>query len=135
MLRLWPVLAVAAALARAGTPAPPVPGAPESPPAYTDTSSAEALRNMRKIGARDPATLSEAEAVEWVRSRFAWVALLRLQGKDAEALAVFEGCRSYCGKWGPSGEWAALKKWGCAKSAEKSSRAGHQRGPKAEACR
>jgi hypothetical protein len=68
---------------------------------------------MRVIGARDPARLSDAESVEWVRSRFAWVALLRLQGKDDEALEVFEGCRSYCKRWGPSGEWEALRKWAC----------------------
>lgn len=110
---LWPLLAVAASLARADTTPPRPAPAAETPPPYTDTSSVEALRNMRKIGARDPAKLSDAEAVEWVRSRFAWIALLRLEGKDKEALGVFEGCRSYCGRWGPGAEWSAIRKWGC----------------------
>jgi len=93
----------------------PVPGGSgvDVPPPYTDTTSSQALRNLEKIGARDPAHLSEAEGVEWVRARFALVALLRLQGKEPEALEAFAGCKSYCAKWGPSSEWEALKKWGC----------------------
>jgi hypothetical protein len=85
---------------------------------YTDTNSEVALRNLRTIGERDPASLSEAEGVEWVRARFAWVALLRLQGNEKGALAVFAGCGDACGKWGPSSEWAALKKWGCERKKE-----------------
>ncbi|MGZ3657946.1 MAG: hypothetical protein ACXVB9_10480 [Bdellovibrionota bacterium] len=84
-------------------------------PPYTDTNSEQALRNMRLICSRDPSALSEAEGVEWVRARFAWVALLRLQNKDKEAVEVFAGCTKVCEKWGPSSEWAALKKWGCAR--------------------
>lgn len=86
-----------------------------APPPYTDTNSEVALRNLSVIGAKDPATLSEAEGVEWVRARFAWIALLRLQGNEPAAVAVFAGCKDACAKWGPTSEWAALKKWGCAR--------------------
>lgn len=88
---------------------------PDMPLSYTDTTSARALQNMATIGARDPAKLSESEKGEWVRSRFAWVALLRLQGKVPEAEDVFAGCGVYCAKFGPSAEWEALRKWGCAR--------------------
>ena len=88
---------------------------PEVVPSYTGTNSVQAKRVLEKLCARDASALSEAEGVEWVRGRFAWVALLRLEGKEDEALKVFEGCGSYCAKWGPSGEWAALRKWGCGK--------------------
>jgi len=89
---------------------------PDVPPSYTDMPSATSLRNLKKIGARDPAALGEAEKIEWVRARFAWVGLLRLQGKGDEALRVFDGCGLTCENWGPAAEWAALKKWGCARN-------------------
>ena len=82
---------------------------------YTDLPSETALRNLEKIGARDPAKLPEAEASEWVRSRFAWVALLRMQGREKEALEVFGGCKGYCAKLGSQAEWAALRRWACGK--------------------
>ena len=88
---------------------------PDSPPSYTDVSSAEALRTLEKLCARDPAALRDDEGVEWAKARFAMVALLRLQGKDKEAMDAFAGCGSYCRKWGSSAEWKALRKWGCAK--------------------
>jgi hypothetical protein len=88
------------------------------PLTYTDMSSEQALRNLSTIGSRDPTALSDAEGVEWVRARFAWVALLRLQGNESKALEVFAGCGKWCGKWGSSSEWAALKSWGCGKRHE-----------------
>ncbi len=87
---------------------------------YTDTNSVQAKRNLEKIAGKDPATLNEAEGAEWARARFAWIALLRLEGKEKEARTVFSGCKKFCEKWGPEKEWPALKAWGCAreKSAE-----------------
>ena len=99
---MWRFLLGAAALAVA-------------PPPYTDTNSEVALRNLSAISAKDPGALSDSEGVEWVRARFAWIALLRLEGDEPAALAVFSGCKEACGKWGSTSEWAALKKWGCAR--------------------
>ncbi len=93
----------------------PAPRKGDEPLPYTNTESERALRNMQKIGAKDPSGLNDTDGEEWVRSRFAWVALLRLEGKDEEAADVFAGCGTYCGKWGPSLEWGGLKKWGCAR--------------------
>ena len=110
----WPLLFLFALLARAADkPSVSLSPAPEQAPSYTDTNSVEALRNLRKIDTKDPAKLSEAELVEWVRARFAWIALLRLQGKEKDALEVFAQSRRWCEKHGPSGEWRALKSWGC----------------------
>ena len=85
----------------------------DSPLVYTDTNSVQARRNLEKILARDPRLIPEAEGVEWVRARFALIALLRLQGKESEALGVFEKCEEFCKKWGPTVEWDALVLWGC----------------------
>ncbi len=82
---------------------------------YTDTNSVQALRNLEKISEKNPEKMKDLELGEWVRARFAWIALLRLEGKEEEARKVFSGCSSYCAKHGPSGEWAALKAWGCGK--------------------
>lgn len=87
----------------------------ESALPYTDTNSVQALRNLKQIAGKSPKKLPEPELVEWVRARFAWIALLRLEGKVQDALKVFEGCESYCAKHGPSEEWKALRDWGCGK--------------------
>lgn len=108
LTRALPGLCLLLALsARASAAEPPLP--------YTDTTSERALHNMQKLGAKDPRTLSAEDGIEWVRSRFAWVALLRLEGKDQEAADVFAGCGNTCAKLGSSSEWGALKKWGCAR--------------------
>ncbi len=88
----------------------------EQAPNYTDLNSVQARQAMEKLIAKDPAQLPEAERGEWARARFALVALLRMQGKDSEAVAVFSGCGITCEKWGPQNEWAPLKKWGCTKN-------------------
>lgn len=91
----------------------------ETPLPYTDTNSVQALRNLEKISAKDPKKCSEAEGAEWARARFAWIALLRLEGKEKQALNVFSGCGKFCEKWGPEKEWPALKAWGCARIKDK----------------
>lgn len=85
----------------------------EAPPPYTDMNSVQALRNLERITEKGPKGLPEAELAEWVRARFARIALLRLEGKTGEALKVFTGCAKVCEKHGPSEEWKALKEWGC----------------------
>lgn len=86
---------------------------------YTDTNSVQAARNLKQLTSQDPKTLREEEGVVWARARFAWVALLRLEGKDKEAEAVFAGCGNgkvnFCKKWGPEKEWKKMKAWGCAR--------------------
>jgi hypothetical protein len=89
--------------------------AQDPPPSYTDRNSVQAARHLEAWASRQPEKLSETERGEWVRARFAWIALLRLEGKVPEALAAFEGCGTYCAKHGPSEEWKALKAWGCGK--------------------
>lgn len=93
-------------------------GLAQEPPVYVNNLSAEAQRAMEKISTRDPKALSEAELVEWARARLAWVALLRLQGREKDALQVFGGCAEFCEKFGPEREWAAAKSWGCPKKRE-----------------
>lgn len=81
------------------------------PPVYTDLNSVQALRNLEKITEKSTKGLPESELVVWVRARFARIALLRLEGRPEEALAVFEGCVKLCEKHGPTEEWKALKEW------------------------
>lgn len=85
------------------------------PVTFTETNSVQALRNLEAIGKNDPAKMKEPELVEWVRGRFAWIALLRLEGREKEAAEVFAGCAAYCARHGRSAEWKALKEWGCRK--------------------
>lgn len=89
--------------------------AEEPAPSYTDTNSVQALRTLEKITERSTKGLPDAELVEWVKARFARIALLRLEGRADEALAVFAGCAKVCEKHGSSEEWKALKAWGCGK--------------------
>lgn len=89
----------------------PAAAAEEASPSYTDLNSVQALRNLEKLTNRPVKGLPESELVEWVRARFARIALLRLEGRPAEALAVFEGCAKLCEKHGPTEEWKALKAW------------------------
>jgi len=87
----------------------------ESSPSYTDTNSVQALRFLQAAAGKNPKHLTDPELAEWVRARFALIALLRLEGKNAEAIEAFENCGKLCAKHGPSGEWKALKVWGCLK--------------------
>jgi hypothetical protein len=89
--------------------------AEEPAPSYTDTNSVQALRTLEKITERSSKGLPDEELVEWVRARFARIALLRLEGRADEALAVFAGCAKVCERHGSSEEWKALKAWGCGK--------------------
>lgn len=89
--------------------------AEEPLPSYTDMNSVQALRNLEKITERPARGLSEAELMEWVRARFARIALLRLEGRTEEALGAFGGCGKLCEKHGPAEEWKTLKAWGCGK--------------------
>ncbi len=90
----------------------------ESTTPITDTNSVQALRNIEAIAGKSPVKLNDPELGEWVRARFAWVALLRLEGKTEQARRVFEGCGTYCAKHGPSSEWKALKAWGCGRKSQ-----------------
>ena len=83
---------------------------------YTDTNSIHAQKVLEKLASRDPALLKDAERAEWARARLAWVALLRLEGKEEEASKVLEGCAQACRKWGPEKEWLAAKDWACRRS-------------------
>ena len=81
--------------------------------------SLEASQAMDKVAKRDPHSLeSEADLVDWARARIAWIALRRLQGRESEALTIFEGCEEICKKYGPEKEWRAAKTWGCQKKRE-----------------
>lgn len=90
--------------------------AEEPAPTFTDTNSVQALRTLEKLTERSPKGLPDSELVEWVRARFARIALLRLEGRADEALKVFGGCAKVCEKHGSSEEWKALKSWGCRKN-------------------
>lgn len=91
----------------------------QEPPVYVNNLSVEAGQAMEKIAGRDPSTLkSEAEKVEWARARLAWISLRRLQGREKEAISLFEGCGQICESHGPEKEWAAARAWGCQKKRE-----------------
>jgi len=90
-----------------------------STPVYVNNLSIQAASAMEKIASRDPKKLqSELELREWARARLAWIALKRLQGRDTEAIVIFEGCGEFCQKHGPEKEWLAQKEWGCQKKRE-----------------
>ena len=91
----------------------------QEPPVYVNNLSVEAGQAMAKIAGRDPSGIqSEAELVEWARARLAWISLRRLQGREKEALSIFEGCGQVCEKYGSEKEWAAARAWGCQKKRE-----------------
>jgi hypothetical protein len=91
----------------------------QEPPIYVNNLSVEAGQAMERIAGRDPSDIkSEAELVEWARARLAWVSLRRLQGREKEALSIFEGCARICEKYGAEKEWAAAQAWGCQKKRE-----------------
>lgn len=91
----------------------------QEPPVYVNNLSVEAGQAMEKIAGRDPSGIqSEAELVEWARARLAWISLRRLQGREKEALTIFEGCGQVCEKYGSEKEWAAARAWGCQKKRE-----------------
>lgn len=91
----------------------------QEPPIYVNNLSVEAGQAMAKIAGRDPTGIkSEAELVEWARARLAWISLRRLQGREKEALEIFEGCAQVCEKYGSEKEWAAARAWGCQKKRE-----------------
>ena len=88
-------------------------------PVFVNMRSLEAGQAMEKIAGRDPSKIqTEAELVDWARARLAWVSLKRLQGRENEALSIFEGCLTFCEKYGPEKEWASIKAWGCQKKRE-----------------
>jgi hypothetical protein len=88
--------------------------APDQP--YVNTTSVQADQKMQRIASKDPSKLPEPEKIEWVRARLAWIALRRLEGREAEAVRLFEGCGRYCGKYGPEKEWEKVRDWGCRKN-------------------
>lgn len=90
-----------------------------STPLYVNNLSTQATFAMEKIASSNPKTLqSELELREWAKARLAWIALKRLQGRDSEAMLIFEGCGEFCQKYGPEKEWRAQKSWGCQKKRE-----------------
>jgi hypothetical protein len=64
--------------------------AEEPLPPYTDMNSVQALRNLEKITERSTKGMPELELSEFVRARFARIALLRLEGRSADAIAFAE---------------------------------------------
>ena len=112
------------ALFLAGLLSSPAFGAEAAKPApYLDQLSVEATRALHARAGRDPGTLrGDEEKKDWAAARLAWIALARLQAKEAEALTVFRGCEKLCEKYGNASEWKATKGWACAKD------------PKASAC-
>ena len=85
------------------------------PVGYLNAVSVQAEKQMQQLASRDPAKLSQNEKIDWARARMAWVDLLRLQGRDEEALQVFAGCLGYCEKFGGEKEWKPMLAWGCGK--------------------
>lgn len=86
---------------------------------YTDVNSIEAERAMKGIvSVPYTALTTEADQVEWVKARIAWIALERLRGREAKALEIFEGCENFCEKHAADKEWSSLKAWGCSKKKE-----------------
>jgi hypothetical protein len=86
---------------------------------YLNTGSFEAKKNLSRILAANPLHLpTDAERAEWAKARLAAISLARLQAREADAIQLFEGCGTWCGKYGPEAEWRAVKAWGCQKKRE-----------------
>lgn len=108
MLKSFLLLFLAGAFAKAE--------APVSSSPYVNTLSVEAERGLSRVAGKDPKKLeSDADRAEWARARLAWISLARLQGREKDALKLFEECEKVCEKFGPAEEWKAVKAWGCAK--------------------
>lgn len=89
-----------------------------SSPLSGNELSTKAAAALEATASRDPKSLSDVELAEWANARITWIALKRLQGREAEALEIFSGCAGYCEKHGPEAEWRAQKAWGCQKKRE-----------------
>lgn len=88
-------------------------------PTYLNAFSVDAMAAAQKIASRPVAQLkTDTEKLDWARARLAWIALLRLQGREEDALRVFSGCAKLCQKHGPEQEWAAVRAWGCGQKKE-----------------
>lgn len=86
---------------------------------YVNSLSTQAAKAMEEQASKDPKSLtSETELSEWAKARLAWIALKRLQGREKEALVIFEGCGEFCQKFGSEKEWEAHRAWGCQKKRE-----------------
>lgn len=93
--------------------------APEKAALYIEGNVVQAARLLEGICSKDFNDLAgEAEQVEWVKARLAWVSLERLRGREEEALRIFSACDVYCEKHAPEKEWASLKAWACGKKKE-----------------
>ncbi len=93
--------------------------APEKASIYIEGNVVQAARVLEGICSKDFNDLAgEAEQVEWVKARLAWIALERLRGRDEEALRICSACDLYCERHAPEREWAALRAWACGKKKE-----------------
>jgi hypothetical protein len=93
--------------------------APEQASLYIEGNAVQSARTLESICAKDFKSLAaEAEQLEWVKARLAWISLERLRGQEAEALKIFAGCGNYCEKHAPEREWRSLKAWACGKKKE-----------------
>jgi hypothetical protein len=59
---------------------------------------------------------TEGDRHNFSKAILAKTALLRLQGREAEAVKVLEKCDQKCQKYGSAEEWTGVRDWACAKS-------------------
>lgn len=61
---------------------------------------------------------TESEQKAWAKTLLAAVALDRLEGEDAAAVAKLQYCGAWCGKFGLANEWRTEIAWACTKKKE-----------------
>ncbi len=59
---------------------------------------------------------TEGDRRNFSKAILAKTALLRLQGRESEALKILEKCDQRCQKYGSAEEWAGIKDWACDKN-------------------
>jgi hypothetical protein len=88
-------------------------------PVFVNRVASEAEKNMNQVLLKSFSTLkTEDEKRSWNSAALAKIALKRLQGKELEAIAVFDSCAESCRKFGNSSEWLALNAWACERRAK-----------------
>jgi hypothetical protein len=88
-------------------------------PVFVNRVASEAEKNMNLMLEKPFSTLkTEEEKRNWNSAALAKIALKRLQGREIEALRVFESCGDSCRKFGSSTEWLAVNTWACERRAK-----------------
>ncbi len=91
-------------------------------PVFVNRLVVDAEKTMNETLKKPFLTLkSEGEKRSFATASLAKIALLRLQGREQEALQVFRKCDGSCRKFGSVKEWDSVNLWACSKEEKSAS--------------